>query len=148
MASIEAKVGDMPFGQRPSNSSTRPFSPIGIGSIRRSQTFGDSTSSSPLGRQRRSSVLTTDSQAEGISMRSSVDDLLLPTSPTKGHEHGSSHFHSTPLLFAVLPALGGILFEGGGVVLTDVCIIALSCIFLNWSLRLPWYVGDEILVHN
>ena len=143
MASVEPKVvGDVSSGQRSPNSSKRPFSPIGMGPIRRAQTLGDITNFSTPGNQRRNSVLTTDSQAERISMRSSVDDLLLPTSPTKGHEHGSSHFHSTPLLFAVLPALGGILFEGGSVVLTDICIIALSCIFLNWSLRLPWYVGN------
>lgn len=107
--------------------------------VPRAQTMGDTTNpSTPIMKHRRGSQITTDSQGERTSIRSSVDDLLLPKSTTNDYELGSSHFHSTPLLFAVLPALGGILFEGGSVILTDFSIIALACIFLNWSLRLPW----------
>ena len=114
------------------------FSPVRIRPIQRASTMGDIANTSSPTSRRRGSQITTDSQGEMTSMRSSVDDLLLPKSTSIDHEVGSSHFHSTPLLFAILPALGGILFEGGSIILTDFSIIALSCIFLNWSLRLPW----------
>ena len=122
------------------------YSSVKMRPLQRAQTLGDITSSPAPLKRRRSSLFTADSQAEKSSMRSSAPSLIIPTTSNNHHEEGSSHFHSTPLLFAVLPALGGVLFEGGSVILTDVCIILLACIFLNWSLRLPWYVEGDSFV--
>ncbi|KAF4636652.1 hypothetical protein G7Y89_g1431 [Cudoniella acicularis] len=72
--------------------------------------------------------------------QSSTDDLLLPKPSVDGHDagHDSSAWHSAPLAFALLPAVGGMLFKNGSSVITDVMLLGLAAIFLNWSVRLPW----------
>jgi hypothetical protein len=72
----------------------------------------------------------------------STDDLLLPKPSATGREssHEPSHWDSAPLAFALLPALGGMLFKNGSSVITDIMILGLAAIFLNWSVRLPWSV--------
>ncbi|TVY16427.1 hypothetical protein LARI1_G007217 [Lachnellula arida] len=73
--------------------------------------------------------------------QSSTDDLLLPKPSATGHEesrHESSAWDSAPLAFALLPAIGGMLFTNGSSVMTDVMLLGLAAIFLNWSVRLPW----------
>jgi len=75
------------------------------------------------------------------SFQSSTDDLLLPKpSAAAGHEssHDSSPWHSAPLAFALLPAIGGMLFTNGSSIITDVMLLGLAAIFLNWSVRIPW----------
>jgi hypothetical protein len=79
------------------------------------------------------------------SFQSSTDDLLLPRAPRGDAgalpaEQESSAWHSTPLAFALLPAVGGMLFKNGSSVITDVMLLGLAAIFLNWSVRLPWFV--------
>jgi hypothetical protein len=71
------------------------------------------------------------------SIRSSTDDLLLPkaSQPTN---HEPSLWHSSPLIFALLPAVGGMVFQNGSAVVTDITLLALAAVFLNWSIRLPW----------
>lgn len=49
-----------------------------------------------------------------------------------------TRWHSTPLAFAILPAVGGLLFKNGSAFVTDVLLIVLAAIFMNWSIRLPW----------
>ncbi|KEQ89662.1 hypothetical protein M438DRAFT_238148, partial [Aureobasidium pullulans EXF-150] len=49
-----------------------------------------------------------------------------------------SHWHSSPLAFAVLPALAGLFFTNGSAFVTDICLLGLAALFLNWSVRLPW----------
>ncbi len=75
------------------------------------------------------------------SLRSSTEDLLLPRvngSEQLHHIHEPSHWHSIPLGLALLPAVGGLLFQDGSAVVTDITLLALAAIFLNWSVRLPW----------
>jgi hypothetical protein len=77
------------------------------------------------------------------SIQSGTDDLLLPRVEEKmgdgaGKGHESSAWHSAPLAFALLPALGGMLFTNGSSVITDVMLLGLAAIFLNWSVRIPW----------
>ena len=74
------------------------------------------------------------------SLRSSTDDLLLPRVKASGLEthNEPSHWHSIPLALALLPAVGGLLFTNGSQVVTDVTLLGLAAIFLNWSVRLPW----------
>lgn len=76
--------------------------------------------------------------------QTSTDDLLLPRPSATGLEpkdHESSAWHSAPLAFALLPALGGMLFQNGSSVITDIMLLGLAAIFLNWSVRLPWLVS-------
>ncbi|KAE8441434.1 hypothetical protein EG329_004960 [Mollisiaceae sp. DMI_Dod_QoI] len=74
------------------------------------------------------------------SFQSSTDNLLLPKPSATGLEvkHESSHWDSAPLAFALLPALGGMIFTNGSSVVTDIMLLGLAAIFLNWSVRIPW----------
>lgn len=99
------------------------------------------TAEPPLNTRRRSSTFSDLSLNEARkSFQASTDDLLLPK--PSGTDHGSgdsSAWHSAPLAFALFPALGGMLFKNGSSVITDVMLLGLAAIFLNWSVRLPWY---------
>jgi len=74
------------------------------------------------------------------SFQSSTDDLLLPKPSATGLESGqdSSPWHSAPLAFALLPAVGGMLFQNGSSIITDIMLLGLAAVFLNWSVRVPW----------
>jgi hypothetical protein len=72
--------------------------------------------------------------------QSSTDDLLLPKPSGRQESHDSSAWHSAPLAFALLPALGGMMFTNGSSIITDVMLLGLAAVFLNWSVRLPWWV--------
>ncbi|KAK6075767.1 hypothetical protein SCUP234_07568 [Seiridium cupressi] len=43
-----------------------------------------------------------------------------------------------PLVLALLPAVGGLFFEGGSAFFTDVILLGLAAIFLRWSVTQPW----------
>jgi hypothetical protein len=93
--------------------------------------------------QRRNSTLSDSISEARNSIRSSTDDLFLPRvtrdqdDPIASEE---SHWHSAPLVLALLPAIAGIFFRDGSSFVTDVTLLVLAAIFLNWSVRLPWYV--------
>jgi hypothetical protein len=100
------------------------------------------------GARRRSSGFSEYSLSEARkTFQSSTDDLLLPKPSATGLEpsHDSSAWHSAPLAFALLPAIGGMLFKNGSSVITDVMLLGLAAIFLNWSVRLPWLVLPKSL---
>jgi hypothetical protein len=106
--------------------------------LARSATFADG--SGTLNR-RRSSLFSDNVSETRKSLRSSTDDLLLPRVDGRvqfDHESETSHWHSIPLGLALLPAVGGLLFQDGSAVVTDITLLALAAIFLNWSVRLPW----------
>lgn len=99
-------------------------------------------STPPLPR-RRSSVLSFASLDETKhSVQTSASDFVLPALGLDHDdtENEQSHLHSTPLVFAFLPAVGGLLFTNGNHFITDVLLLGLAAIFLNWSVRLPWSV--------
>ncbi|PMD36776.1 hypothetical protein L207DRAFT_433170 [Hyaloscypha variabilis F] len=108
--------------------------------IRRASTTIDSMPGP--GVRRRSSNFSDYSLREARrSFQSSTDDLLLPKAQREGEREageGGSAWHSAPLAFALLPALGGMLFTNGSSVITDVMLLGLAAIFLNWSVRIPW----------
>jgi hypothetical protein len=92
--------------------------------------------------QRRNSTLSDSISEARNSIRSSTDDLFLPR-VAKDHATLSieeSPWHSAPLGLALLPAIAGIFFHEGSSFVTDVTLLVLAAIFLNWSVRLPWYV--------
>lgn len=47
-------------------------------------------------------------------------------------------WHTIPLAFAVLPAIGGLLFNGGTYFVTDVMLLFLVTVFLHWLVKFPW----------
>lgn len=95
--------------------------------------------SNPL-RHRRSSNFSDSVESTRQSIKSSTDNLLLPraTSAELESNHEPSHWHSAPLALALLPAVGGLFFHNGSAVVTDLTLLGLAAIFLNWSVRLPW----------
>ncbi|KAI4165678.1 MAG: hypothetical protein LQ342_000620 [Letrouitia transgressa] len=106
---------------KPAQSSAWPSSPsLRHRPLGRASTFADST--------------------HPQSIKSSTDDLLLPKvrGDSRGISHEHSHWHSAPLALALLPAISGLVFKDGSAVVTDVTLLALAAIFLNWSVRLPW----------
>ena len=90
---------------------------------------------------RRSSMLSDFSLDDAQhTIRSSTDSILLPRPSLEAPEHVEepSHWHSAPLAFAILPAVAGLVFKNGNAFTTDVLLLGLAAIFLNWSVRLPW----------
>ncbi|KAM5481282.1 hypothetical protein MaudMau93_007192 [Microsporum audouinii] len=103
---------------------------------------GFAPSSSTPGRLRRSSTFSDAVSETRRSIKSSTDDLFFPR---VGNNVGGnnlnntdSHWHSSPLLLALLPGLGGLLFHNGAAVFTDISLLSIAAVFLNWSVRLPW----------
>lgn len=70
----------------------------------------------------------------------STDSLLLPRATNRDREHDDpTLWHSAPLLFAIVPAIGGVVFKSGSIILTDLALLILAALYLNWCLVTPWY---------
>lgn len=100
---------------------------------------------------RRSSLFSHDSyetdssfEPRPFSVRSSTQDLFSPRASLHKHEidHETSIWHSLPLLFAIFPAIGGLLFNKGSVLITDLALLVFAAIYLNWCLVTPWYARN------
>jgi hypothetical protein len=109
--------------------------------LSRSATFAE-PSTSPLG-LRRSSTLSDSVSEARQSIRSSTDDIFLPrvggnAKFLEPETDDESHWHSLPLALALLPAIVGVFFQNGSAIFTDLTLLVLAAIFLNWSVRLPW----------
>ena len=120
------------------STSARPSSsPLRHRPLARASTFAETPSTL---RHRRSSNFSDSVDDAKQSIKSSTDDILLPRvrSPSLQNHHESSHWHSAPLALALFPAVGGLLFKDGSAVVTDVTLLGLAAIFLNWSVRMPW----------
>jgi hypothetical protein len=100
--------------------------------------------SPPPALSRRSSILSY-SSFEDLSS-SFADDIVSPTSGLGRRkpvlrDAEFTYWHSTPLAFAILPAIAGLLFNNGSAFVTDVLLLGLAAVFMNWSIRIPrdWY---------
>jgi hypothetical protein len=119
----------------------RVSSPLGLHPSHPSNRSMNHPDAFPRPPQRRSSLLSDYSLDDARhSIRSSTDDLLLPKAQGVEHEisNEGSHWQSVPLAFALLPAIGGMLFKNGSAIITDIILLGLAAVFLNWSVRLPW----------
>ncbi|ODA80015.1 hypothetical protein RJ55_02973 [Drechmeria coniospora] len=61
-----------------------------------------------------------------------------PQADADGSLPESSSLASLSLAFALLPPISGALFKNGNAVVTDVMLLALSGVFLHWSVTQPW----------
>lgn len=141
------------------SASASAFSPPSAGhTLRRSVTVNDAPPSrrrptsmislppsdpgdfSANGMRRRSSTLSDFSITEARrSFRNGTQDILNPSAAKDGPaQDASSIMSSLPLAFALLPALFGVLFEGGGAVITDVMLLGLVFVFLRYTITQPW----------
>jgi hypothetical protein len=136
----------LPPASQPTRRISPPPSQLRQRGLNRGATFADGFV--PLNR-RRNSVFSEGLSETHKSLRSSTDDLLLPrykSGSAIASQHKPSHWHSIPLGLALLPAVGGLLFKDGSAVITDVTLLALAAIFLNWAVRLPWYALTSSIV--
>ncbi|KAK5654160.1 hypothetical protein OQA88_7591 [Cercophora sp. LCS_1] len=131
--------------------------PAGFHGIRRSATVGEgakwrpsSTEFNPRlsfdGERRRSSTLSDYSLSEA--KRGLNEDILNPGGGLDTHDHKWSIL---PLIFALLPAVGGIFHKNGSSFVTDLMLLGLSGVFLNWSVTQPWawyYSAQDIRVRE
>lgn len=72
-------------------------------------------------------------------MRDGTHDILNPS----GAKHdmgqdGSGALANLPMAFALLPALVGVLFEGGSQLITDIMLLGLVFVFLRYTVTQPW----------
>jgi hypothetical protein len=89
--------------------------------------------------RRRSSLFSDSFSETQRSLKTSTDDLLLPrVNDHSTFDHDPSHWHSLPLGLALFPALGGLFFQNGSAIVTDLSLLVLAAVFLNWSVRTPW----------
>jgi hypothetical protein len=126
----------------PPTTSGRQISPSPQGlrqrPLGRASTFAEGN---PALNRRRSSFLSETFSETRKSLRSSTDDILLPRAKDEDglHDHDDgSHWQSLPLGLALLPAVGGLFFKNGSAFITDVTLLGLAAIFMNWALRSPW----------
>lgn len=107
--------------------------------LNRAATFAEGSQHAlPTLPRRRSSVYSNAqhsvrSSTDGSLLAGRNDDLDKLTSTDE-----PSFWHSAPLLFAVVPAFAGLLFQNGGAIVTDVLLLGFGSMFLNWCLRTPW----------
>lgn len=69
-------------------------------------------------------------------LRSSTDRP--PPEVDQYHPENQSLLHSAPLAIAILPALSGLFFNNGTTLATDLLLLGLGSMFLNWCVRVPW----------
>ncbi|KAL5337144.1 hypothetical protein BJX70DRAFT_399952 [Aspergillus crustosus] len=108
--------------------------------LTRSATIAEGQSPPSAPQRRNSAISDTISEARN-NLRSSTDELFFPRvarDRDADPRDEESHWHSAPLGLALLPAVAGIFFQNGSAFVTDVTLLALAAVFLNWSVRLPW----------
>ena len=118
----------------------RTISPAGAGlrhrPLGRAATFAEA---SPRFARRGSSFVSESLSESRRSLKESTDDILLPRATVDNEPSlESSNWHSLPLGLALLPAIGGLFFKNGSAFITDISLLGLASLFLNWALRLPW----------
>jgi len=112
-----------PRARRPSIN-TNPFGP------------SEGTVPSPFRDQRRRSS-TFSEYSFGDATQNLQDDIINPGDMDL-RDQVRAAYSSLPLVFALLPAVAGIFFKDGSALVTDITLLGIAAIFLNWSVRQPW----------
>lgn len=110
--------------------------------LSRAATFTEGAQSSPTRPLRRRSSVLSDLSDTRHSTRSSTDNLLKSTDAfgkATALEDGH-HWLSSPVIFAVVPAVAGLLYQNGAAFLTDLFTLALAAWLLHWCCTWPWWV--------
>ncbi|KAG9198230.1 hypothetical protein G6514_010387 [Epicoccum nigrum] len=108
--------------------------------LNRAATFAEGGQPSPARPLRRRSSLLSDVSDTRYSTRSSTDNLLKSTdsyAKTTTLED-ANQWLSSPVIFAIFPAVGGLLYQNGAAVLTDLFTLGLASWFLHWCCTFPW----------
>jgi hypothetical protein len=108
--------------------------------LSRAATFAEGAQSSPTRPLRRRSSVLSDLSDTRHSTRSSTDNLLKNTDAfdkANALEEGH-HWLSSPVIFAVVPAVAGLLYQNGAAFLTDLFTLALAAWLLHWCCTWPW----------
>ncbi|KAF9695076.1 hypothetical protein EKO04_007165 [Ascochyta lentis] len=107
--------------------------------LNRAATFAEGAQPSPARPLRRRSSLLSDLSDTRHSIRSSTDNLLRNDAQDKlvSVEDGAQWL-SSPVIFAVFPAVAGLLYQNGAAVLTDILTLGLASWFLHWCCTFPW----------
>ncbi|KAJ8605051.1 hypothetical protein MRB53_041563 [Persea americana] len=92
--------------------------------------------------RRRSSIISYASLGASSSFH---EDLINPTKGGREDEREITHWSSTPLAFAILPAIAGLFVADGSAFVTDALLLGLAAVFMNWSIRVPreWYYSAQ-----
>ena len=111
--------------------------------LNRAATFSEGSRPSQQPHTRRRSSLLSEYSDTRHSFRSSTDSLLRSTTSNNDMDQLASSnepsvWHSAPLAFAILPAVGGLLFQNGSAHVTDILLLGFASMFLNWCVRAPW----------
>lgn len=111
--------------------------------LNRAATFAEGVQTSPVRPLRRRSSLLSDLSDTRHSTRSSTDNLLRSTDSfdKASSLEEANHWLSSPVIFAIVPAFGGLLYQNGAAVLTDLFTLGLASWFLHWCCTFPWYAG-------
>ncbi|KXJ94927.1 hypothetical protein Micbo1qcDRAFT_202604 [Microdochium bolleyi] len=143
MADDSSKPGPPPAAQASGRDSSFP-EPL----LRRAATvnFGSqshpphaSSSSAFGGMKRRGSTFSDGFSDARRDLENSADELFNPTRARRREESADrSALSYTPLVLALLPAVAGMIFQNGASFFTDLILLAIAAVVLNWSVTQPW----------
>lgn len=110
--------------------------------LNRAATLAEGAQSSPTRPLRRRSSVLSDVSDTRYSTRSSTDNLLRSADAFEkaGALEEGHHWLSSPVIFAVVPAVAGLLYQNGAAFLTDLFTLALAAWLLHWCCTWPWSV--------
>ncbi|KAK3313417.1 hypothetical protein B0H66DRAFT_483255 [Apodospora peruviana] len=86
-------------------------------------------------RRRRSSTFSDYNLGE---TRRNIEHEIINPGITQQHDDEVFGWWSFPLALVMVPAIAGALFKNGSPVVTDIILLILGAIFLNWTVTWPW----------
>ncbi|KAH7038220.1 uncharacterized protein B0I36DRAFT_315812 [Microdochium trichocladiopsis] len=84
-------------------------------------------------------------------LENSADELFNPTRARRQENADRTALSYTPLALALLPALAGMFFQNGAAFFTDLILLAIAAVVLNWSVTQPWdwyFAAQQVRIAN
>ncbi|KAJ8106180.1 hypothetical protein OPT61_g9710 [Boeremia exigua] len=106
--------------------------------LNRAATFAEGAQSSPTRPLRRRSSLLSELSDTRHSTRSSTENRNTDAYVRATASEDGNNWLSSPVIFAIFPAFGGLLYQNGAAVLTDLFTLGLASWFLHWCCTFPW----------